>query len=141
TDLPNRAAMRTEIDTALKRIAEDPTATPVAVLFCDLDRFKEVNDSLGHPVGDTVLCEVAARLQQLTPPGASIGRLGGDEFIVVAGDLAEDDAIRLAQGIVDELCRPLEVHVHDSIMSVTIGASVGVAFSRTAAPELSDSAE
>jgi diguanylate cyclase (GGDEF)-like protein/PAS domain S-box-containing protein len=140
TALPNRVAMRTELDRGLQRAGPDGTA-PVAVLFCDLDRFKEVNDSLGHHIGDRVLCEVADRLRGLTPAGASVGRLGGDEFIVVATGLDDDDAVRLAHAIVTELCRPLDIRVHDTAMNVTVGVSVGIAFAGDCSSSGADSAE
>jgi diguanylate cyclase (GGDEF)-like protein/PAS domain S-box-containing protein len=132
TGLPNRMAMRAELDGALAAARCEGRAA-VAVLFCDLDRFKDVNDSLGHHVGDIVLCEVANRLRQIVPAGASIGRLGGDEFIVVGAGLGRADAVTLARRMVAELEQPLQIEIHASTMSVSLGASVGVAFSDSCA--------
>jgi diguanylate cyclase (GGDEF)-like protein/PAS domain S-box-containing protein len=135
TGLPNRVAMRAELDGALALSEDGEPRPPVAVLFCDLDRFKDVNDSLGHHVGDTVLCEVADRLRQIVPGGVSIGRLGGDEFVVVGAGLSRAAAVDLAHLIVMELEQPLQIEVHAATMTVFLGASVGVAFSdQCAAP-------
>ncbi len=95
-----------------------------AVLLLDLDHFKEVNDSLGHAVGDRLLAQMAARLRRAVRPSDTLARLGGDEFAVLQTDLdANLPSERLAQRIVDAARQPFEVDGH----TVHVGASVGIA--------------
>ncbi|MGH6922587.1 MAG: putative bifunctional diguanylate cyclase/phosphodiesterase [Propylenella sp.] len=121
SSLPNRAFFRERLSDALTEIK--PGAC-VAVLCLDLDHFKAVNDTLGHPVGDAVLSAVADRLRGCVEPGDTLARLGGDEFAVIQVD-AEGPAqpTRLAQRISESLRAPFELNEHQ----VTIGASIGVA--------------
>src|SRR5207342_1585876 len=90
TGLPNRALLSERLARAIVRARRHDTM--VAVLFLDLDRFKEINDSLGHTAGDRILKSVAARLQATTNPTDTVSRLGGDEFTVVVEDIASDEA-------------------------------------------------
>jgi diguanylate cyclase (GGDEF)-like protein/PAS domain S-box-containing protein len=117
TGLANRALVRETI------AAELPGGC--ALLFVDLDRFKLVNDTLGHLAGDRLLREVATRLRHVAGEGARIGRLGGDEFAVVLVSPSPARAERLARAIVDSLSRPYDLEGQ----SVSIGASVGYAMS------------
>ncbi|MCU1612470.1 MAG: diguanylate cyclase/phosphodiesterase with sensor(s), partial [Frankiales bacterium] len=94
TDLPNRAAMLELIGAALAEAGEGGPGT--AVLFLDLDGFKTVNDSLGHEVGDALLCEAAGRLVEQVRPGDAVGRLGGDQFLVLARGCDSAEAAALA---------------------------------------------
>ncbi len=124
TGLPNRVVMRQTLETAVR----DGTARGdrCALFLLDLDRFKTVNDTLGHPVGDTLLREVAERLQRLIGETGRVGRLGGDEFNVVLpgiGDRARLSTI--ARAIIERLSMPYMIDgAH-----VSIGASLGVAVS------------
>lgn len=93
TGLPNRTLFRDRLDQAIRRHERDGGG--LAVLFCDLDRFKMVNDALGHAVGDKLLQEVGERLLELVRPGDTVARLGGDEFAVLCDDVA-DAAVGLA---------------------------------------------
>jgi diguanylate cyclase (GGDEF)-like protein len=93
TELPNRAALHELIDAELRR----PDCPPVTVLFLDVDGFKDVNDCLGHEVGDDLLRQLAARLAGLTRSGDTVGRLGGDEFVVLCRDCDTGGAETLAQ--------------------------------------------
>jgi diguanylate cyclase (GGDEF)-like protein len=96
---------------------------PVSVLFIDLDRFKAVNDSLGHRAGDELLAHVAGRIRGCLRP-ADVGcRLGGDEFAVLLDDTAAGEAVPVARRLVGSICRPYRVSGRD----VVIGASVGIA--------------
>jgi diguanylate cyclase (GGDEF)-like protein len=125
TGLPNRFLLNDRLIMALKRLGRfDPV---LGVLMVDLDRFKEVNDSLGHHAGDLVLCEVAARLVCLVRQTDTVARLGGDEFIVLLPDLhhaAEAEA--LAGKIVAAISEPFDVEG----TQVQISASVGICTSQ-----------
>jgi diguanylate cyclase (GGDEF)-like protein len=121
TGLPNRVLF-------LERLVETiPTAADgshVAVLFCDLDRFKQVNDTLGHAAGDELLRQVAARLRGVVRPGDTVGRLSGDEFaIVLPGLVTPSDAESLADRVVACFAEPFRLDGTD----VEVGTSVGVA--------------
>ncbi len=117
TGLVNRRIINTAIADGL----QGPTG--VALLFVDLDRFKAVNDSLGHAAGDRLLAEVAQRLRHAVGGAGQIGRLGGDEFAVVLRNGNVDAATRLGERLIDELCRPFNLGGTE----VRIGASVGLA--------------
>ena len=122
TELPNRLLFRQELVRTLSRVERGET---IAVLCLDLDHFKSVNDTLGHPVGDKHLCAVADRLRTCVREHDIVARLGGDEFAVVQTDLQSmDDPSTLAQRIIEELSTPFEIGGH----LVVVGASVGIAF-------------
>ncbi|HEY7138314.1 MAG TPA: EAL domain-containing protein [Acidimicrobiia bacterium] len=124
TGLANRALFADRLEQALARAAR--TGRRVAVLLLDLDRFKDVNDSLGHPVGDLVLKETAARLCRCTPTGNTLARLGGDEFAIVLEDLVSiDQPGETAERALRLLLEPFELSGH----VLMVGASVGVALS------------
>jgi diguanylate cyclase (GGDEF)-like protein/PAS domain S-box-containing protein len=117
TDLPNRVLFQDKMEQALARGGE------LAVMFLDLDRFKSVNDSLGHPVGDSLLCAVTDRLQRAVPGADTVARLGGDEFAIVHGNISPTGASELAAHIIDTLIEPFDLHGHQ----VVIGTSIGIA--------------
>lgn len=124
TGLPNRLFVDEELSRAVTPSAQ--RRTRCAFMMIDLDRFKAVNDTLGHPIGDRLLQRVAERLAQLVTPNEMVGRLGGDEFAVVVRDASDPTRVeRLAHLIIDTLSRPYEVDQH----TLYIGASVGVATS------------
>jgi diguanylate cyclase (GGDEF)-like protein len=124
TDLPNRAAMLELIGTALAEAAEGGPGT--AVLFLDLDGFKTVNDSLGHEVGDALLCEAAGRLVEQVRPGDAVGRLGGDQFLVLARGCDSAEAAALAFRLQTTFALPFPAEG----LSVPLSASIGVAVGR-----------
>jgi len=125
TGLPNRATMRRTLESALANA--DERRRGCGLFLIDLDRFKQVNDTLGHPVGDKLLKKVAARLTAAIGPRGQVGRLGGDEFEAVLPGLdAEGSLAELAGGIISEISRPFEVDGH----RIEIGASVGIAVAR-----------
>jgi diguanylate cyclase (GGDEF)-like protein len=120
TDLPNRTLLRQRLEEALE------TGESVVALWLDLDRFKEVNDTLGHAIGDGLLKAVATRLKSCVRDGDTVARLGGDEFAVIqAGAEQPLDATSLASRIIETLSSPYRVGDHQII----IGASVGIAVS------------
>ncbi|CAN5486523.1 hypothetical protein BH10PSE7_BH10PSE7_16000 [soil metagenome] len=121
TNLPNRTMLREKTDDALTRVRR---GEGLAVLCLDLDHFKTVNDTLGHPVGDSLLKAASARLQECVREIDVVARLGGDEFVVLQVDLPSPEAAgALAERIVDSLSQPFEVDGHQ----VVIGASIGIA--------------
>ncbi len=122
TGLPNRAHFGARLAEALARL--DRRREGFAVLAVDLDRFKHVNDTLGHPIGDALLRKVAERLGTALRPTDAAARLGGDEFAVIQGGVSRaEDAATLARRIVDLLGRAYVVEGH----LINVGASVGVA--------------
>ena len=121
TNLPNRVLFKDKMEEALARGDE------LAVMFLDLDRFKGVNDSLGHPVGDALLCAVTERLQRVVLGADTVARLGGDEFAIVQRNTSPTDASELAARIIDTLVEPFDVHGHQ----VIIGTSIGIAMAPT----------
>ncbi len=97
-----------------------------AVLFLDLDRFKNVNDSLGHVVGDRLLQAIAARLLDLVRPGDTVARLGGDEFAVLVNRIADpSDPIRVAERVQDVLAEPFQTAGHEVFVTASIGIAYG----------------
>ncbi len=121
TGLPNREVLRRALDDAL--VGAVRRKHRCSVFLLDLDRFKAVNDTLGHPAGDTLLRLVALRLREVIGELGQVGRLGGDEFEVVLPSISsKDDLSKLAQGIIDSLSRPYTING----TVVSIGASVGI---------------
>jgi diguanylate cyclase (GGDEF)-like protein/PAS domain S-box-containing protein len=125
TGLPNRVLFHDRLASALARARRNPGAL-VAVLFLDLDRFKIVNDSLGHSVGDRLLVEVAQRLQRCVRGGDTVARLGGDEFaLLLTGVRDVSDPTRAAIRIQESLAAPFNLDGREVFTS----ASVGIAMS------------
>ncbi|MBK7857505.1 MAG: EAL domain-containing protein [Archangiaceae bacterium] len=126
TGLANRALFLDRMEHALARGKRDPTYT-FACLFLDCDRFKNVNDSLGHSAGDALLVSIARRLERCVRSVDTVARFGGDEFAVLLEDAREPDGpTRVADRIVDELAKGFMVGERE----VFSGASVGIAMSR-----------
>ncbi|MDR7087108.1 diguanylate cyclase (GGDEF)-like protein/PAS domain S-box-containing protein [Aeromicrobium panaciterrae] len=126
TGLPNRALL---VDRLTQAIAGLPRrGGPLCVIFVDVDRFKVINDSLGHEAGDEVLVELAKRFSSVLRPGDTVARFGGDEFVVLSEELADDgEALTIAERLQNETNRPISVQ--DSEVMVTV--SVGIAVSRS----------
>jgi diguanylate cyclase (GGDEF)-like protein len=122
TGLPNRAMMRQTLDEALRNATHRQKGC--ALFMIDLDRFKNVNDTLGHPIGDALLREVAGRLTSVMGNHGQVGRLGGDEFQAVLPGAVELGLLEsLARTMIEQVSRPYIIEGH----KVTIGASVGIA--------------
>jgi diguanylate cyclase (GGDEF)-like protein/PAS domain S-box-containing protein len=123
TDLPNRSLLRERFEDAAARARRD--ARRVALLFVDLDRFKNVNDALGHAAGDELLRHCAARLLATLRTADVVGRQGGDEFAVLLADLAEvEDAARIAAKLVETVRRPFLVGSRELHLTCSIGVAV-----------------
>jgi diguanylate cyclase (GGDEF)-like protein/PAS domain S-box-containing protein len=124
TDLPNRPYFFEQLAGAIKTAHKDPRFR-FAVLFLDCDRFKTINDSLGHRAGDELLVVLGKRIAAQLRPSDVLARLGGDEFAILARNMREEDAVALAtrlQGVVGE---PVHIHTAELSTSVSIGITVG----------------
>jgi diguanylate cyclase (GGDEF)-like protein/PAS domain S-box-containing protein len=122
TGLPNRSMLRSSAGRALESLYQDKR--PGALLFINLDRFKQVNDTLGHAAGDALLCEVATRLTQALRARDLIGRLSGDEFALLLSECTTGDAIHAAQRILDDLARPMRLPGHEYIAQASVGIAM-----------------
>lgn len=127
TNLPGRSLFNDRLERAIGILGRD-AGFRFAVLFLDLDRFKVVNDSLGHLIGDQMLMEVARRLELCLRPGDTVARLGGDEFVILLEQLAHDgDAYVVAERIRDSIGRPFNLSGHETYS----GASIGIVGNRS----------
>jgi diguanylate cyclase (GGDEF)-like protein len=125
TSLPNRALLTERLARAIGRAKKDPGYS-FAVLFLDLDRFKNVNDSLGHGVGDLLLREIARRLRASVHATDTVTRLGGDEFVVLLEDVADpENAAEVARRLQDELRAPVKIYGHELFTTASIGVVSG----------------
>jgi diguanylate cyclase (GGDEF)-like protein len=124
TDLPNRVLLLDRLEQALAQAAR--SHRHVGVLFVDLDRFKLVNDSLGHQAGDVVLAEVGQRLRHAVRASDSVARLGGDEFVVLCPEVTSDqDLVHLATTVREAVRRPIQVGDAISHVDASVGISMG----------------
>ena len=123
TGLPNRALFRDRLTHAMAQA--DRYHQILAVLFLDLDRFKAINDTLGHNVGDELLKLAAERLRSCIRDCDTVARLGGDEFTIIVDDIVEiQDAAVVAQKILDTISQPFNLHGHEVFISVSIGLTL-----------------
>ncbi len=123
TGLPNRQLFIDRVGHALDRSLRHHTT--VAILFCDLDHFKVINDTFGHAVGDQLLMAIAEEMGRAVRPGDTISRFGGDEFVVLAEDLeGPDDAGLLASRLLGTMTQPLVVEGQEVDMTMSIGVAV-----------------
>jgi len=135
TDLPNRVLLRDRVEQALSRARRDQSA--VALMLLDLDRFKEINDSLGHSSGDRLLSEVAGRLTRHVRGSDTVARLGGDEFVILLTDLAIGEEAAVIGTITENLLNTLSEPLTLDEQVINIEASIGIALY----PENTDSYE
>ena len=124
TGLPNRVLLADRMEVALARLRRSDL--PLAVLFCDLDRFKLVNDSFGHDAGDRLLLEASQRLRGVVRPSDTVARLGGDEFAILCEAVTPDSAATMATRVGEVLAVPFRVEGRE----VVITSSIGIAINR-----------
>ena len=130
TGIANRSLLRDRVDHALS-LAARPGAAPVSVLFCDLDNFKAVNDSVGHNHGDRLLEVVAARISGCVRPGDTVARLGGDEFAILLEDADLDKAEALAERLLSVVSYEVDIDGRWVHPSMSIGIATAVAGTTT----------
>lgn len=123
TDLSNRTRIRGILQAAIDEALKNDTK--ISLLYIDLDGFKEVNDALGHPVGDSVLQQIGGRIAALQSDTITAGRLAGDEFVVIVEGTDDVDVLR---HIGDQICSALAAPVHVDHNTIDISASVGISF-------------
>jgi diguanylate cyclase (GGDEF)-like protein/PAS domain S-box-containing protein len=134
TGLANRALLLDRLQQAL--LKRERSGTQVAVMFIDLDRFKTVNDTLGHAAGDQLLLRVAGRFRPLVRASDTIARLGGDEFVVVCEDVAGPEmAVEIAERLLGAVSEPVVIDGHEIKTSASIGITVAGDDNREATPD------
>jgi len=122
TDLPNRVLFREKLEGMLKQLDE---GAMLAVLYLDLDQFKDINDTLGHPAGDELLNVVAGRLRAVVRTGDVVARLGGDEFAVIQASLSQtSDVVELAERIREAIRKPMMIDGHELAVDTSIGIAL-----------------
>jgi diguanylate cyclase (GGDEF)-like protein/PAS domain S-box-containing protein len=125
TGLPNRALFYDRVEMAIERVRVDSSTAAFAVVILDLDRFKVINDSLGHMFGDQLLMEIARRLEQVVRPGDTVARLGGDEFAILLNSIrdAAETAV-VAERIQATVSIPYQIGQHEVFSTASIGISL-----------------
>jgi diguanylate cyclase (GGDEF)-like protein/PAS domain S-box-containing protein len=123
TGLPTRTLLRDRLELLIERAQR--SQENLAVMMVDLDNFKRVNDSLGHQAGDTVLCEISRRLKTCIRKSDTVGRMSGDEFVILLPDLHSDrDADEVSQKILSAIAQPVRIGKHEIIVTASIGISL-----------------
>ncbi|MBZ0333742.1 bifunctional diguanylate cyclase/phosphodiesterase [Marinobacter sp. AL4B] len=123
TSIPNRLLSLDRLSQMIKEMERN--GEKAAVVFLDVDDFKKINDSLGHDVGDRVLIEAAKRLSSIVRDSDTVGRLGGDEFIVLLGSLAESfDAVDVVEKLLNAFREPFRIDARELILTISIGVSI-----------------
>ena len=126
TGLPNRSLFLDHLDESLNR--RERTEKDMALMFIDLDRFKWVNDTLGHDAGDDMLCQVAERMKECIRRVDTVARLGGDEFVVILQDISKaEDTVNIAEKVIEQLSRPFMLGRKEA----SVGASIGITVAPT----------
>ncbi|MDZ7923897.1 MAG: EAL domain-containing protein [Marinagarivorans sp.] len=125
TELPNRALASDRFNQAVQRIERNLLQKKIALIFIDLDDFKNINDSLGHEIGDRYLIAIAERLRDATRASDTVCRLGGDEFLLILEDLDDErDASKVADTVQQRISRPVVTGQHKLVCSASIGLSI-----------------
>lgn len=122
TGLPNRVLLRERIEAGLAQARREQE--PLALMFIDVDRFKYINDSLGHKAGDALLIEMAARLKQAVRPQDTVSRMGGDEFTLLLPQTDAQGAAHLAQELIEQISAPSRIAGMDLIVTPSIGIAI-----------------
>ncbi len=123
TGLPNRTLLEDRL--AMAVAGQRRSGSVLAVLFCDLDKFKLINDTVGHDGGDAVLVVIAERLRKAVRATDTVSRLGGDEFVVLCPDLkGEDELIEVVERLLSLMSEPMEVASHNVVVSCSVGVSL-----------------
>ena len=123
TGLPNRAMLQDRLDQEMSKSQRN--GYKLAVMFIDLDKFKEVNDTLGHDKGDVLLVEAARRIRDCVRSSDTVARLGGDEFVVVLSELTDPRmASDVAHNILEQLAKPFDLHTVEAVISGSIGITL-----------------
>jgi diguanylate cyclase (GGDEF)-like protein/PAS domain S-box-containing protein len=123
TNLPNRRLLNDRLTMAMSQAQRD--GRMVGVLFVDLDRFKSINDSLGHRTGDAVLAELGTRLRALVRSGDTVARMGGDEFVFLLPAMDRvDEAVSVARNVLEMVRRPFEIDGREFVVTASIGISI-----------------
>lgn len=122
TGLANRFLLNERAQQALRRMSRNPS--PLALMLLDLDRFKQINDTLGHRVGDELLIELATRLKGLVREEDTIARLGGDEFVLLLADCDVDGAISVAEKVLEQISEPYSLSGHELQVTGSVGVAV-----------------
>ena len=126
TGLPNRALFIDRLQHVITASQRRPGKVNYAVFFLDLDRFKIINDSFGHTMGDLLLVAVGRKLADCIRPGDSVARLGGDEFAILLENISEPTyCVKVAERILEKLTQPLNIKGHEVFTSVSIGIALG----------------
>jgi len=131
TGLPNRALFIDRLALAVTR-ARRRKSSMFSILFLDVDRFKDVNDSLGHLKGDLLLTAIARRLETCVRPGDTVARLGGDEFTILLDDMRDPaDAVQVADRILEQMRMPFVLEGHEVFATVSIGIAPGAHYDKS----------
>lgn len=131
TGLPNRTLFVDRLEQALSR-SRRPGGRPTAILYLDCDRFKLVNDSFGHAIGDLLLCALARRIESYLRPGDTLARLGGDEFTVLLDEVTDErEAVAFAELILTGFVTPFSLPDHELFVTASIGIATSVQGSRS----------
>ncbi len=130
TGLPNRALFMDRLALAVTR-ARRRKSSMFSILFLDVDRFKDVNDSLGHLKGDLLLAAIARRLETCVRPGDTVARLGGDEFTILLDDMRDPaDAVQVANRILEQMGKPFQLAGHEVFATCSIGIAPGAHYEK-----------
>lgn len=123
TNLPNRRLFHDRLCVAIAHAHR--SQTQLAVMFVDLDRFKRINDSLGHAVGDQLLKEVTLRLQAAVREDDTVARTGGDEFIILLTEITDiDHVVQVARRVIESMTRPIQLNGHELVVTCSLGISI-----------------